>query len=649
MSLRKQLLILIFISLNSLICCYTEDELRKCSNNTKVFLSYFLNATPLPNEYQYVKRFPVYSGDNINELGNYEDCNRIPEGKYYIMNHNDPLNISVGFCYFKECNQDILNTLKENMTVILSKIIKIEINSSQINFLDPDLKAQEMRHRYLPSFIFALIFCIIILMMNVLNIIFYKDKKKNNTLKINNESVSSDQETVKSIENKFMDMGSNQSILVSPQSRFMKLLSFFDFSNNFKKIVIVNEEKNENLKLRVLDGMRTMSMSVVVIAHAFFVLLNLKLKNPLELPELLKTMNATVLNSFAYSVDVFFFLSSFLFTVNIQKYLNKRITKIKTICFAIVMRYLRLLPMLVFAIFIFINLVPFFSSGPIYYTIETEIKQCHKYWWTNLLYINNFVDPMNICLGVSWYLSNDFQFFIYSIVIYITFNNSKLIRDIIFCSTFVFSLIIQFILVMAYQIKFMKLDDYETLWNVYYVKPWCRITPYILGIYFAELYLNLPKNEENIDKTTPYYVEWMNNLNLKLKNSRDHSLILLAIGLLCCLYGFFINYFAIRNDCSIFVGAIQYMFNKTIFTFGIACLLHLTFLDKLSILKEFLSLKIFTIIGRFSFLIYLIHLTIIRVVLYSYPSNIYVQFSDILFSGIGFLFFMIPLGLILKM
>ena len=63
---------------------------------------------------------------------------------------------------------------------------------------------------------------------------------------------------------------------------------------------------------------------------------------------------------------------------------------------------------------------------------------------------------------------------------------------------------------------------------------------------------DLTKNEENIDKTTPYYVEWMNNLNSKLKNSRDHSLILLAIGLLCCLYGFFINYFAIRNDCSIF-------------------------------------------------------------------------------------------------
>merc|ERR1719342_1347877 len=42
-----------------------------------------------------------------------------------------------------------------------------------------------------------------------------------------------------------------------------------------------------------------------------------------------------------------------------------------------------------------------------------EHNFCEKNWWKNLLYVQNFLSE-EPCLGVTWYLANDFQFFIIS-------------------------------------------------------------------------------------------------------------------------------------------------------------------------------------------------------------------------------------------
>ncbi|XP_017303765.1 uncharacterized protein LOC103519645, partial [Diaphorina citri] len=57
-------------------------------------------------------------------------------------------------------------------------------------------------------------------------------------------------------------------------------------------------------------------------------------------------------------------------------------------------------------------------------TIVRESNRCLKNWWTNFLYINNFVDPENMCLLQSWYLTADFQMFLFSIpVLYFIIQN----------------------------------------------------------------------------------------------------------------------------------------------------------------------------------------------------------------------------------
>ena len=53
-------------------------------------------------------------------------------------------------------------------------------------------------------------------------------------------------------------------------------------------------------------------------------------------------------------------------------------------------------------------------TGPFAFALNPENKACRDYWWANILYINNLVPwkADEVCLGHTWYLSNDMQFYI---------------------------------------------------------------------------------------------------------------------------------------------------------------------------------------------------------------------------------------------
>jgi peptidoglycan/LPS O-acetylase OafA/YrhL len=73
-------------------------------------------------------------------------------------------------------------------------------------------------------------------------------------------------------------------------------------------------------------------------------------------------------------------------------------------------RYLKITPILMFAIFIFMTLVKYFGEGPYYdLLITTNVQPCDDYWWSAFLYVQNYVNPSAVCLLQSWYLSVEMQ------------------------------------------------------------------------------------------------------------------------------------------------------------------------------------------------------------------------------------------------
>ena len=147
-----------------------------------------------------------------------------------------------------------------------------------------------------------------------------------------------------------------------------------------------------------------------------------------------------------FSVDSFFFMSgvlaSYLTLIEMQK-LEGRFPVLTYYLH----RYLRLTMVYAFVLFFWWILTVHLGNGPMWRAMfgeDSELqKNCQKYWWTNLLYINNFYPWkwMDECMPVGWYLSNDMQFFVLAPIIiiplYFFFPLGLIIAGILLIATFV--------------------------------------------------------------------------------------------------------------------------------------------------------------------------------------------------------------------
>ncbi|XP_026293903.1 nose resistant to fluoxetine protein 6-like isoform X2 [Frankliniella occidentalis] len=85
---------------------------------------------------------------------------------------------------------------------------------------------------------------------------------------------------------------------------------------------------------------------------------------------------------------------------------------------SLLLRYIRLTP--TYAIIILFYASAFYKtgSGPLWdMMIGVERESCRNYWWTNLLYINNYVPTDTLCVFQSWSLAADMHYFIFGMLL----------------------------------------------------------------------------------------------------------------------------------------------------------------------------------------------------------------------------------------
>ncbi|WAR11329.1 NRF6-like protein [Mya arenaria] len=189
------------------------------------------------------------------------------------------------------------------------------------------------------------------------------------------------------------------------------LLAFSVYSNGVK---ILNTDQREG-SLGALNGIRFLSMAWVILGHtlAFAIGLDANLFQFAYEQEsyvyFCAIMYATV------SVDSFFTLSGVLVAYLTLRELKKvgGAKRLNWLMFYF-HRFWRLTPPYMLVLMFGTVLSPYLIMGPLRLTNDI-MGECRKNWWTNLLYINNYVELDHwVCMGWSWYLANDMQFYIIS-------------------------------------------------------------------------------------------------------------------------------------------------------------------------------------------------------------------------------------------
>ncbi|CAD6189980.1 unnamed protein product [Caenorhabditis auriculariae] len=211
----------------------------------------------------------------------------------------------------------------------------------------------------------------------------------------------------------------------------LRLLSSFSIYTNAELLLSVKEPKEGHI--RSLDCIRFFSMSWVVSGHLLGDFLFSDTLGPMiKLRD--NWINETFFNAFV-SVDTFFVLSgvvvAYLFFKNAPK--RKVITNPITWIMFYVHRYLRLTPPIMLFIGFFVVYGDYIYgpwSASAFNPIPDQVELCAKYWWRNLIYINNF-DLKNECYGPAWYLAVDTQLYliipVFLIILYFSavFGESK--------------------------------------------------------------------------------------------------------------------------------------------------------------------------------------------------------------------------------
>uniref|UniRef100_A0A1I8NHT8 Nose resistant-to-fluoxetine protein N-terminal domain-containing protein n=1 Tax=Musca domestica TaxID=7370 RepID=A0A1I8NHT8_MUSDO len=189
-----------------------------------------------------------------------------------------------------------------------------------------------------------------------------------------------------------------------------------------------------------------------------------------------------------FSVDTFFFISGFLVTLLYLKqerkvpdrtgqFMKKGFVDTSIV---IIYRYIRLTPTYLFVIF--------FNDFATRQTFDNSVFQptvppntCGKYWWRNILFINNFYPLSEICMIWSWYMANDMQFFIMaSILLMFSTRYSKAV--LLTLATFLASSwAVSGMISLRYHYTHKVSNPFESF-DFLYDKPWQRVGPYIMGM-----------------------------------------------------------------------------------------------------------------------------------------------------------------------
>ncbi|XP_021707319.1 nose resistant to fluoxetine protein 6 isoform X1 [Aedes aegypti] len=199
-------------------------------------------------------------------------------------------------------------------------------------------------------------------------------------------------------------------------------LVMFSIYTNGVKLLRISERPPQNQpksnQIDCLNGIRVISMVWIVFCHNYMMLFFAPLVNKVAIFDWIKSYHSMLVVGGTVSVDSFFLLSGLLVCWSLLKELDKNRRLNLPVMY--LHRYLRLTPALAALMLLSTTLLKYGGSGPMWKNMVVLMEDsCEKYWWSALLYLQNYVNPTEICLGHSWYLSVDMQLFILSpLVIY---------------------------------------------------------------------------------------------------------------------------------------------------------------------------------------------------------------------------------------
>ncbi|XP_071643855.1 nose resistant to fluoxetine protein 6-like isoform X1 [Temnothorax longispinosus] len=520
--------------------------------------------------------------------------------QYHINLPNEDV-ITLGLCLPASCSENdisfILERVFRDRILIISDLYSADFKMIQVKNLKDDYKW--LISGATPIICIVLVLSIFMVIIGTVYDVFVNQKYSNKKNKIDTDGKNTIQE---------MEMEATP----LRSSRIGKVLLCFSAYTNTK--IIFNTKLHADA-LPIIHGLKFLSMCWLLAGHAPMYMADYT-DNKVWAWKFSDGFTNQILMNSHLGVDTFFFLSGLLVAYfYIKDKMNKdRIqpltyqAKINEFFLLVLRRFIRLTPayMMVLAIS-HVSFTWFDKTSP-FYVYERPHETCSKYWWRNLLYINNLFGLKTMCMSWSWYLSADMQFFIIAVALLILSTMYFYIAIAILSALLIGSIFLTGYLSYIYE-YIPTLDEQYRLMDVLYFPPWVRASPYIVGMIAGYI---------------------LTQLNGKLRLKTRTVILCWCFGSACNIIVVFGTY---KRQIPILPAAIYAALHKGIWATGIAWVTIACLTQHGGIIYRILSFKGWAPLSRLSYCAYLINPLVVH--------------SIRLLSETSVHFELVPLGIVL--
>lgn len=387
-----------------------------------------------------------------------------------------------------------------------------------------------------------------------------------------------------------------------------ELLTACSVYSNGKKLL---NTKSSGDTLHAIHGMRFITICWVVWVHRYRLDTAVPSINFSTVENFIEDAGRLYITNGTLSVDTFFILSGLLVSYVFLKQMRNK-TSGFNIPLYYLHRYIRLTPPYAAAILFVSTIYRHVGTGPLLPAVTSQMAEdCQKYWWTNILYINNYIAVDHMCLGQSWYLSADMQLYLLSpMLLYPLWKWPRkwnfLLLAILTFAGIISPFTISYITELSANLIFGNPRRGPTGQEELYIATYSRFGPWVIGVTFGYIIYEAKQKEL---KLSPIQIAF--------------GWILSNVAMLGSLNGIYSFYQPDANK-TILESAFYNGLFRNVWALGVGVTIFLCVTGHGGPANVVLSWKIFPTLSRLSYCIYLTHANYQVVQSFSARTPIYI-------------------------
>ncbi|XP_015599961.1 O-acyltransferase like protein [Cephus cinctus] len=398
----------------------------------------------------------------------------------------------------------------------------------------------------------------------------------------------------------------------------------FSLSRSWNKLTnFANSEKDT---IGCIDGMRSLSALWVALGHQGLVSSNLPYTNKISYFNTHKIYAILPIWNFCLAVDTFLIIAGLVRCYSLMLSLEKRrVNHVKKF----LQRYLRLTPVLLAVVGIYITVLHRLSTGPYWKKqVDSNSLACKINWWQPIFHMNNYdKDNANRCVLQTWYTSMDIQLFLISPLLIIPLRYSPKLGIAFLCIliavvTGIQALTLWILNLPGLPITFQRNEEILNMHiTMYYDHTHIRIVPYLIGI------------------LTGYFMYCHKSITM----SKIQLISGWCLALFAFLYPIMGSYDIITNEKTYNAGnhILFGTIHKSIWALAMAWLIFVCYYGYGGIINSILSSKILKLLSRLSYSIFVSHFITLIIFAGHLRTPKHMNFSTMIKDTCGDLFLII--------